>query len=271
MWRTFVLAAALSLSAGPAAAQGIVPQPAPPQPPPRHTGFKAMLVELGKDMKELPSHENFVWAGVGSGLALAAHPFDDRVNRGATGSDVARDVFEPGKYMGELPALLGSAVAVYAVGRLEDEPRVSHTGMDLIRALAISEGLTQALKYATRRERPDHTSRNSFPSGHAADTFAIATALERHANWRLFVPAYVFSSYVALSRLPENRHWLSDVVFGSTVGIIAGRTVTGHETASYPLAVTAVPGGVAVTFVRREPPKPHRSCRAGCPAAGEFW
>ena len=115
----------------------------------------------------------------------------------------------------------------------------------------MSEALTQTLKYTTRRERPDHSSKNSFPSGHAADTFAFATALERHLNWKYSVPAYVFSSYVALSRLPANRHWLSDAVFGSAVGIIAGRTVTSHESERpYPVAVTIIPGGVAVMYVR---------------------
>ncbi len=92
----------------------------------------------------------------------------------------------------------------------------------------MSEALTTALKYTVRRERPDGSSKTSFPSGHA-DTFAFATALERHLNWRFSVPAYIFASYVAILRLPANRHWLSDVVFGSTVGIIAGRTVTSHE------------------------------------------
>jgi hypothetical protein len=89
--------------------------------------------------------------------------------------------------------------------------------MDLIESLAISEGLTQLLKYATNRERPDGSGRNSFPSGHAADTFAFATALERHLGWKGAVPAYILASYVAISRLPANRHWLSDAVFGASV------------------------------------------------------
>lgn len=121
-------------------------------------------------------------------------------------------------------------------------------------ALAISEGLTQALKYTTRRERPDHSSRNSFPSGHAADTFAFATAMERHLGWRYAVPTYIFSSYVAVSRMPANRHWLSDTVFGAAVGIIAGRTVTGHETSKYPVTIAYVPGGAEVMFVPRTSP-----------------
>jgi len=76
--------------------------------------------------------------------------------------------------------LLGIAATVNAVGRLKDQPKVSHVGMDLIRSLAVAEALTQGLKYTTRRERPDGSGRNSFPSGHSADTFAFATALERH-------------------------------------------------------------------------------------------
>jgi membrane-associated phospholipid phosphatase len=121
--------------------------------------------------------------------------------------------------------------------------------MDLLQAVAVSEGLTQVLKYSTRRERPDGSAKTSFPSGHAADTFAFATALERHFGWKGAVPAYIFASYVAISRLPANRHWLSDAVFGSSVGIIAGRTVTRHGR-EFPITVAAVPGGAALMFAR---------------------
>lgn len=233
-----------------ALADQIVQPPAGPPPTPRHTGLKAMARELIRDVKYLPSKENLLWIGIGSGLALSAHPADRSVNRYLVGNKTAERIFKPGEIMGELGTLLGGAATVYAVGRISDEPKVSHVGMDLIRSLAISEGLTQTLKYTIRRERPDHTSRNSFPSGHAADTFAFATAMERHLGWRYAVPAYIFSSYVAFSRMPANRHWLSDTVFGSAIGIIAGRTVTGHEAAKYPVTITYVPGGAAIMFVR---------------------
>jgi membrane-associated phospholipid phosphatase len=148
-----------------------------------------------------------------------------------------------------LYTLLPAAVTVYAVGRAKDEPKVAHIGMDLVRSLAVSEGIVNALKYTTRRERPDGSNRNSFPSGHASDTFAVATVLERHFGWKWAVPAYAFSSYVAMSRLPDDKHWLSDVVFGSSVGIIAGRTVTRHGR-EFPVVVTRVPGGAAILYVR---------------------
>jgi hypothetical protein len=184
-------------------------------------------------------------------LALAAHPFDDNLNRYLADNTTADHFFKLGEVLGESPTLFGAASIVYAVGRIKDQPRVSHVGMDLLRSLVIAEGLTQTLKYTTRRERPDHSGKNSFPSGHAADSFAFATALEQHLGWRGAIPAYAFSSYVALSRLPANRHWLSDAVFGSAVGIIAGRTVTRHGR-EFPVTVAAVPGGVAIMYVRRK-------------------
>ena len=230
----------------------VAQQPAGPPPTPRHTGIKTLTKHLVTNFKYLPSKENLFWAGAGGGLALAAHPFDDNVNEALVGNDTAENIFKAGEVLGELGTLLGSASVVYAVGRIKDQPKVSHLGMDLIEALAMAEALTQTLKYTTRRERPDGSGKNSFPSGHAADTFAFATALERHLNWKYSIPAYVFSSYVAISRLPANRHWLSDAVFGSAVGIIAGRTVTSHEAERpFPVAVIAVPGGMAIMYARQ--------------------
>ena len=61
----------------------------------------------------------------------------------------------------------------------------------------------------------------------------------------------MISSYVAASRLHENRHFASDVVFGSAVGIIAGRTVTRHGREYFSAGLQPVPGGMALLFVRR--------------------
>jgi hypothetical protein len=40
-------------------------------------------------------------------------------------------------------------------------------------------------------------------------------------------------------------------VFGASVGIIAGRTVTSNEAQTYPVSLTVIPGGVAVTYVKK--------------------
>jgi PAP2 superfamily len=252
IWLTLAAATTRAQVAAPLYDVGLVElQPAGPPPTPPHTGIRAMVKEIGSDVKKLPSRENLMWVAIGSGLALAVHPADDNVNEELLENTTAAKIFKPGAILGQSYTLLAIASTIYATGRIKNEPRVSHVGSDLIQAIVIAEGLTQALKYTTRRERPDGSGPTSFPSGHAADTFAFATALERHLGWRFAGPSYVFASYVAASRLPANRHWLSDVVFGSAVGIIAGRTVTSNESAKYPMTITYVPAGAAVLFVRR--------------------
>lgn len=223
--------------------------PEGPAPTPRHTGIKAMTKGLWTDVTNLPSRQNLFLVGVGAAGALATHPADNTVTPDLVSASWAHGVFVPGAYLGESYTLLAAAATVYTVGRARDLPKVSHVGMDLIRSVAIAEFMTQTLKFSVNRTRPDGTAR-SFPSGHAADTMAFATALERHANWKLFVPAYAFASYVAMSRLHDNRHYLSDVMAGSAVGIIAGRTVTRHGRENYPVALVPVQGGAAIMFIR---------------------
>jgi membrane-associated phospholipid phosphatase len=232
------------------AVEQVLQKPAGPPPTPAHTGIKAMLKGLIGDFRALPTKENLLIAGVGGAAALAVHPADDHVNAHLVGKGWAKNLFVPGATMGATPTLLGVSGTIYIVGRWQDEPKVSHVGMDLLRSLAVAEGVTQTLKFATHRERPDGSGHNSFPSGHAADTFAVATAVERHLGWRGAVPAYLLASYVAASRLRENRHFLSDVVFGAAVGTIAGRTVTRHGRQYY-ADIQLVPGGAAVVIARR--------------------
>jgi membrane-associated phospholipid phosphatase len=228
----------------------VVGQPAPPPPTPQHTGIKAMLRDLVEDVKGLPSTENLFWTGIGGGLALATHPIDPTANAHLMGP-VLNKFFKPGAIIGQSYVLIPAAATIYGIGRAIDAKRVSHMGSDLIQAEVISELIVESLKYTVRRERPNGASGYSFPSGHAADTMAFATALERHLDWRFFVPAYALASYVAMSRLNYNEHYVSDVMFGSAVGIIAGRTVTrpGHE--PFPLQAAALPGGFAIMYVRR--------------------
>jgi len=227
-------------------------QPAGPPPTPEHTGIKATAREFVIDFKHLPSRQNLFWVGVGAGIALAVHPADDSFNGHLT-SRAANRFFAPGAILGNSPTLLAVATTVYTVGRVRDQKRVSHVGSDLLQSIGVAEVIVQTMKYTTRRERPDGSGANSFPSGHSADTFAFATALERHLGWRGAVPAYLFSSYVAMSRLHDNRHFLSDVAFGSAVGIIAGRTVTRHGRTNYSYTVAPVSGGGAMLQVIRLP------------------
>jgi hypothetical protein len=87
---------------------------------------------------------------------------------------------------------------------MTDTPNAAHFGMDLLRAQIIAGALTKGLKYAVGRERPNHMGDPSFPSGHAAITFATATVIERHLSWKMAGLGYAIAAYVATSRLHDN-------------------------------------------------------------------
>jgi membrane-associated phospholipid phosphatase len=49
---------------------------------------------------------------------------------------------------------------------------------------------------------------------------------ERHYGWKIGVPAYALAGLMGVSRIHQDKHWLSDVVAGAALGFISGRTVT---------------------------------------------
>jgi hypothetical protein len=222
----------------------------PPTPP--HTGLRALGTGLIDDIKHLPSAENMYLTLMGGGLAIAAHPVDTTFNVHLRSHyTLVNDLYAPAKYYGDTPEQVALSLGTYAYGRLFGQPKVSHLGMDLIRAQLLTEVLVEPLKFATHRCRPDGSNCQSFPSGHSAVTFAGATVLERHLGWKRSALAYVIAGYVATSRLHDNRHYLSDVAFGAAMGTVAGRTVTQHGGQNWTLVPAAVPGGgVAIALVR---------------------
>ena len=74
-------------------------------------------------------------------------------------------------------------------------------------------------------------------------TFAAATVLQQHLGWKAAVPTYTLATYVAMSRLHDNRHFLSDVVAGAAEGVILGRSVTWHGRNFYASPMLLPKGG----------------------------
>jgi len=89
-------------------------------------------------------------------------------------------------------------------------------------SIAIMTGLTRGIKYAAKRERPDNSSRNSFPSGHTGTAFMTATMLHKEYGWRnpwWSIGGYTLAAFTGVSRILNNRHWMSDVAAGAAIGI----------------------------------------------------
>src|SRR5262249_35799906 len=109
-----------------------------------------------------------------------------------------------------------------------------------LEALVQSAVVVQALKLASGRERPDTSesegkfwqSGTSFPSGHSAAIWTLATTLsgEYPNNQWLKWGSYALATTVAVSRVTGEKHFVSDVVVGSTIGFLIGRmTVKMHH------------------------------------------
>ena len=82
--------------------------------------------------------------------------------------------------------------------------------------------LVYGVKYSLCRLRPDQSAYNSFPSGHAAKAFMAATMLHKEYEGRspwISIGGYGLASLTGVSRVLNNKHWLTDVVAGAAIGI----------------------------------------------------
>lgn len=90
--------------------------------------------------------------------------------------------------------------------------------------------LVMTLKFIIRRRRPEgewgkiyrNTDPHSFPSGHAARAFLIALLAGWLGPAPLALALWIWAPLVSLARVAMGVHYLSDVVAGALVGVLAG-------------------------------------------------
>jgi undecaprenyl-diphosphatase len=145
-------------------------------------------------------------------------------------SDVGND-------LGKGESLLMLSAALLAAGYLLRQPYFTRTGWETIVAHLVAGGLNTAIKHLVGRARPKfmHSSSvefspfggsgwDSFPSGHAMATFAVATVLAVRfpkGRWLMMLIAMA----VAASRVFRGSHFLTDIVAGAVLGVLIGAIV----------------------------------------------
>jgi undecaprenyl-diphosphatase len=90
--------------------------------------------------------------------------------------------------------------------------------------------LVLAIKFIIRRRRPAgewgslyrRTDPHSFPSGHAARVILIAALAIGLGPWWLALVICIWAPLVALARVAMGVHYLSDILAGFLLGILAG-------------------------------------------------
>ncbi|GAA4276399.1 phosphatase PAP2 family protein [Aquimarina mytili] len=104
---------------------------------------------------------------------------------------------------------------------------------NLVLSSIISNGVSTLLKKEVHKYRPggsDHA--NSFPSGHTTTAFTTATVLFeefKNTNPVLAYSGYIFAITTGSLRLANNMHYLSDVLVGAGIGILATKLVYHFE------------------------------------------
>jgi membrane-associated phospholipid phosphatase len=130
-----------------------------------------------------------------------------------------------------LPIGIPTAMGIYALIK-KDQPLLKdaiYIGTSVIEAA----GITYAAKHIIGRDRPfvkypdkvhpygaPDADSPSFPSGHTAAAFSLATSLSiTYPKWYVIAPSAVWACGVGFARINQGVHYPSDVVAGAAIGV----------------------------------------------------
>ena len=214
------------------------------------------VISFRQDARELPGMlwndalSLFTWRnafviGIAAGGAIAVRDnLDQRVRRETAehplrwgeGSKVLRDF---GEYSYQVPVLAG----VYGLSLWIEDDRLHEFSKAVISGYALNAIVTVSIKGITNTQRPTDQFENGhygFPSYHASSTFTIAAVLDEYYGWPVGVPSYILAGLVGWSRIDQREHDLSDVLFGSVLGFVIGKTVAAAHLDRYS-SITVLP------------------------------
>jgi membrane-associated phospholipid phosphatase len=130
--------------------------------------------------------------------------------------------------------LIPIVASSYVYGAWRDNPKGREIGVLGTETLLDSLIVVEVLKEVFRRDRPDDkrpgdfwAGGSSFPSGHAMESWSIASLLDHEFKHKRIVgiTAYTLAGIVSAARIAARKHFASDVVAGGTMGWFIGRHV----------------------------------------------
>jgi membrane-associated phospholipid phosphatase len=208
---------------------------------------KKFLIGFGNDVYEIikapGSWESQDWlnltAVLGTGVVLYA--FDQKIHDWSQGrrTPSTEDWAKFGSFVGSGLFLGGLISSFYLGGEIFDDKDLRKTALLSLESWLTAGVFVLGLKAITGRARPytgmkaNHfkpftftSDYFSFPSGHAASAFAVATVIADQTDFILVdVLAYSFSTLVATARVHESKHWTSDVFIGAAIGYFIGKKI----------------------------------------------
>lgn len=138
-------------------------------------------------------------------------------------------------------------LAAFGIGGwVFNRPKMRTTTLLATQSYLVAGAVQELTKFLTGRQRPSYAPEGasprpsfngpgfsikhgstSFPSGHTTAIFAAATVYAQEYKDIKWVPylSYSAATLVGLSRISENKHWISDVFAGAALGYVTGLQV----------------------------------------------
>lgn len=184
---------------------------------------------------------DFLGIGIVLGTGALLFAFDDDIhdwfqgNKTPTSEDYSKvfSTFGSGYF------ITGLAASLYITGELTNNANLRKTALLSFESWMISGVLVGAFKVMIGRSRPSkgegkasfhpfsfQSGFRSLPSGHSSSAFAVAAVIAGQSK-KFYVDflSYTLATCVALSRVHDNKHWMSDVFIGSVIGYAVGKKI----------------------------------------------
>ena len=216
--------------------------------------FKTLPYHLEQDLKEsFWNRWHLIGLAAGTGLTLGLHQADNNV-RDRFSSNPRWEGADPVFNLVGNPIAMGVTTLLATTAfKLAKLPKATWVAGTMLEALFVTDALTFSLKFATQRERPDHSDTLSFPSSHASGSFALASVTEVTLGPLWGIPAYGLAGVIAFSRIDSNEHYLSDTAAGALLGTLVGLGTARFHKKQKPdffILPTATQSGIMVNLAR---------------------
>lgn len=222
--------------------------------------WKSYLTDT-RHLLESPVHWkrlDYLEAGLLAGASIGLYSEDREIRdwaqrkRDSKSDNLAKFAKPFGNGAYTLPPL----AALYLYGRLSGRDKPRQTALLGLESFVVADIFTAALKDLGHRHRPSSgdpynrwggpslsTSNQSFPSGHSTAAFAVLTVIASEYGDRPYIPplALGIATLTALSRVNDNDHWASDVLFGSAIGYFTARAILRLHKADNNSRITILP------------------------------
>ena len=158
--------------------------------------------------------------------SLLAYQFEDQVQDYVQREGLLPDrVSQFGDLYGGIWSVWLLPVSIIITSKAIDESNHEMFGkLEFAASALVANGVTTIiLKELIGKKRPNGSNNRSMPSGHTSHSFAVAAVANELYGHKVGTAAYLIAGLVAISRINDNDHYLSDLVVGAGLGTVIGR------------------------------------------------